>query len=263
MVKLCSLFSSSSGNCTFVSSGNTRVLVDIGVSCKNVVRELNHINEVPEDIQAILITHEHTDHIKGAGIFARRYKTPIYATAETWQAMERGLGTVPEHCIKIIDKTQIEAIGDIGVKAFCIPHDAVDPVGYSFYAGEKKITTATDLGHISSEVEVNLAGSIAVLLESNHDVSMLRNGPYPYALKQRILSDYGHLSNDNCAKLALRLVKQGTSRLVLGHLSAENNRPDLAYRTACDVFEAAGVRVGQDVQLNVAFRDCAFGEMVV
>ena len=229
------------------------MLVDAGVSCRSIERELYEMDEKPEEIQALFITHEHTDHIKGADVISRKYGIPVYATEHTWIKMNSCIN-IPQENIRIIKKDIIEAIGDIGVKAFSIPHDAVDPVGYSFYIGEKKITTATDVGHISSELEANMAGSTAVLLESNHDVSMVRSGTYPYMLKQRILSDYGHLSNDNCARLALKLIKQGTYNLLLGHLSAENNRPDIAYNTVCNILEAAGVKVGYDAILNVAMK---------
>ena len=263
MIKFCTLFSSSSGNCTFVSSGKTKLLMDAGVSCKDISEELKCISVEPKEIQGIFITHEHSDHTKGAGTFARKYNVPVYATDETWENMEHYFTSLPEKFKKIIDKQNIEAVGDIGVKAFSIPHDAADPVGYCFFNGEKKITLATDVGHISAELEANLSGSNAVLLEANHDISMLRNGSYSYRLKQRILGDYGHLSNDNCARLALRLVKQGTRDILLGHLSAENNRPDLAYNSTCDMLEAAGAKVGHDIRLFVATKNYASCEIII
>ncbi len=263
MLKFCSLYSSSSGNCTFLASDNTKVLIDAGVSCKNIIKELNEIDEVPEEIQAIFVTHEHSDHIKGVGIFSRKFDVPVYATEKTWIKMKKFIGDIPEENIKIIKKGELSCVGDLGVKAFSIPHDAEDPVGYSFFAGEKKITVATDIGHVSSEIMANLSGSIAALIESNHDVSLLRSGPYPYPLKVRILSDYGHLSNDNCAKLALDLVKKGTRKLILGHLSTENNRPDLAYAASCGLFEMSGIRVGYDVNICVAPKSCSCKEIFV
>ena len=263
MIKFRSLFSSSSGNCAFISSGKTKILVDIGVYCKNIENGLCAIDEEAKDIKAIFITHEHSDHIKGAEVFSRKYDTPIYATEETWLKMRLLSEKISGYNIKIIEKDIIEPIGDIGVRAFEIPHDAIDPVGYSFFIGEKKITTATDVGHISGELEMNLAGSHAVLLESNHDISMLKSGTYPYHLKQRILSDYGHLSNDNCARLALKLVKRGTYNLILGHLSAENNRPDIAYNTTCNVFESAGIKVGHDVIMSVASKNFCGEEVLI
>ena len=263
MIKFHSLFSSSSGNCTFISSGKTKILVDIGVSCKSAENELKAIDEDAVNIQAIFITHEHIDHIKGAGIFSEKYGVPVYATKETWQKMISISERIPYKNIRIIEKYKIEPVGDIGVKAFEIPHDSADPVGFSFFIGEKKITTATDVGHITAELEVNLEGSRAVLLESNHDVAMVKSGTYPYPLKQRILGDYGHLSNDNCAKLALKLIKQGTRSLILGHLSAENNRPDLAYNTTCEILENAGIKVGYDCVMSVAARDRAGREVLI
>ncbi len=251
-MKFCSLLSSSSGNCTYLSSSKTGVLVDIGASCKTIVQGLAELGQHPEKVEAIFITHEHTDHTKGAGVFARKYGTPIYATCATWKQMEKSIGEIPQNCVRVLDTNSFVSVGDIVVQPFSIPHDAVDPVGYSFYIDNQKITTATDIGHVSAELEANLRGSNAVLLESNHDVAMLKGGPYPYPLKQRILSDYGHLSNENCAKLAVLLAQSGTKQFLLGHLSAENNRPDLAYQTVCSYFEQAGVHVGYDVQLCVA-----------
>lgn len=226
--------------------------MDIGASCKAIVQGLAELDQRPEEIQAIFITHEHIDHIKGAGVFARKYNTPIYATCATWKQMERQIGAVPEKCIRVLDTNSFVSVGDIVIQPFSIPHDTQDPVGYSFYIDNQKITTATDVGHVSATLEANLRGSSAVLLESNHDVAMLKSGPYPYPLKQRILSDYGHLSNENCAKLAVLLAESGTKQFLLGHLSAENNRPDLAYQTACNYFRQAGAQVGYDVQLFVA-----------
>ena len=251
-MKFCSLLSSSSGNCTYLSSSKTAVLVDIGVSCKAVEQGLTELGQSPEEIQAIFISHEHTDHMKGAGVFARKYGTPIYATCDTWSQMEKLIGKIPETCIRTLDTNCFLSVGDIVIQPFSIPHDAKDPVGYSFYIDNQKITTATDIGHVSAAVEANLRGSQVVLLEANHDVAMLKSGPYPYPLKQRILSDYGHLSNENCGKLAVLLAKSGTKRFLLGHLSAENNRPDLAYQTVCNCFEQAGASVGVDVHLSVA-----------
>lgn len=254
MIKFCSLYSGSSGNCVFVSSGNTRLLVDAGVSGTRIVSAIHDIGEKPCDIDALLVTHEHSDHISAAGIMSRRFDLPIYATSKTWESMEAGLGNIKPHNIKTIDKDNSFEIGDIGIKAFSVPHDAADPVAYSFFIGNCKVTTATDIGHITDDITDNLKGSAAILLESNHNVNMLKMGRYPWPLKQRILGDKGHLSNEVCAKLAAMLVKLGTTRIILGHLSQENNSPELAYITTYNEFVSNDISVGEDVKLAVASR---------
>lgn len=252
MVKFCSLISGSSGNCTFISDGKTNILTDCGMSGKNLERLLSLIDIKPSDIHALLITHEHSDHVRGAGIISRRYNIPISATARTHAAMN--IGEIADENRKIISPYEDFEIGTIGVRAFSIPHDAADPVGYSFFAENKKHTLATDMGNMNPELFKELCGSHSIILESNHDVEMLRCGPYPYPLKQRILSDVGHLSNEIAAQTALELVKNGTECIMLGHLSENNNRPEIAQLETYNTLTKAGVKVGFDVELKVADR---------
>lgn len=254
MVKFCSLYSGSSGNSIFISSGNTRLLIDAGLSCKKIVQALDSIDESPSSISALLITHEHSDHIRGAGILMRKLGVPLYVNEKTWYAMKKSIGKVSEDLVNIINTGEFFEIGDIIVKSFPIPHDAVDPVAYSFFIGNNKITTATDIGHVTEELYDNLKGSCTVLLESNHDVEMLMVGGYPWPLKKRILGDKGHLSNETCAGLSVELAKSGTKRFVLGHLSKENNFPDLAYQTTYNELNHNGFKIGEDVLLKVASR---------
>jgi phosphoribosyl 1,2-cyclic phosphodiesterase len=252
MINFTSLISGSSGNSTYISDGKTHILIDCGMSGKQLAESLSKIGVSPEQLNALLITHEHIDHTKGAGVIARRYGLPIYSTQGTHSAME--IGNVPDEQIKIINTADDFEIGSIGIKAFDIPHDAANPVGYSFYIDGKKVTLATDIGHMHKALIEQIMKSYMVLLESNHDVDMLQFGPYPFPLKQRILSDVGHLSNENAAKTALQLVNSGTKHIMLGHLSKENNHPEIAMMETYNTLTFAGVNVGSDVTLQVADR---------
>lgn len=254
MIKFCTLTSGSSGNSIFVSDGKTRILVDAGVSGKKIEEGLRAIGEEADRIDAILVTHEHADHINGIGILSRRYDIPIYANSNTWNAMSGSIGSIKPYHIREIETENRFGIMDIGVEAFSIPHDAADPVGYSFYIGSKKITVATDIGHINKPLFQHLSGSDGILLESNHDVEMLKNGTYPYPLKQRILGEFGHLSNKLAATLACFLVKNNTTKIMLGHLSNENNTPRLALTTTLNEMKEYGIQAGVDVELKVAER---------
>lgn len=254
MIKFCSLYSGSSGNSIFVAYNKTKLLVDAGLSCKRVMAALDSIDESPCDISALLITHEHSDHIKGAGIIVRMLGIPLYVNERTWLEMKDKIGDVPDNLVNIINVGETFEIGDIAVKSFAIPHDAASPVAYSFFMDNKKVTTATDIGHITEEVYNNIKGSCAVLLESNHDEEMLKVGRYPWFLKERILGDNGHLSNDTCSQLTVSLAKEGTERFLLGHLSEENNFPELAYQTTFNGLSENNIEIGKDVLLSVASR---------
>lgn len=252
MIRFISLISGSSGNAAYVSDGKTNLLIDCGSSGKKIEAALKAIDVLPESINALLITHEHSDHIQGAGVMARKYGLPIFATVPTHKAMsigkindEQRMEVTPQKCFEI---------GTIAVTPFSIPHDAADPVGYSFFAGQEKVSLATDIGHMTDEIKNQLYGSSMVILESNHNVEMLRMGPYPYPLQQRILSDIGHLSNENAAITALDLVNHGTRHIMLGHLSVHNNLPEIAVMETYNRLTNAGVEVGKDVTLQVADR---------
>ena len=247
-----SLVSGSSGNAALISDGQTNLLADCGLSCKKLEQALKKVNMTPGDLSAILITHEHSDHIKGAGTVARKYKLPIYATLKTHEAMR--IGYISEENIKYVMPDVDFEIGTIGVRPFSIPHDAAEPVGYNFFFGEKKLSLATDIGKMNEYIFDRLKGSIAVLLESNHDTEMLKNGRYPLSLKRRILGDFGHLSNTAAAQTVLELLKSGTEHIMLGHLSNENNTPTIAYTETESLLAQNGASVGKDLQLTVAHR---------
>ncbi len=253
----CPLFSGSSGNALFCQYGNTRLLIDAGKPGKAVAEALASIGVKPETISGVLITHEHSDHIAGAGVLSRKYEWPLYATPGTWRGIGDKIGKVDPELKREIAPGREFFLGDIGVAPFAIPHDAAQPVGFRLWGGGSvSIATATDLGVFTDAVYDRIAGSSLVLLESNHDPEMLRSNPhYAPALKQRILSDRGHLSNDACAAALLRLIAGGTGSVILGHLSGENNTPGLARRVSETALNREGILPGRDVGLQVALRD--------
>lgn len=205
----------------------------------------------PASLSAIFVTHEHSDHIKGIRIIATNYNIPVYATEGTLHGLdEAGIlnGKFPFH---VMPKDGVE-IGDLFVKSFQTPHDSNESCGFTVeFPDERKAAIATDIGHITNEIMNALIGCDLVMLESNHDVGMLENGNYPYYLKRRILSDTGHLSNDVCGDVAAQLVERGTTRLFLGHLSAENNIPELAYQTSYAAIYETGAVLDRDYMLKV------------
>ena len=237
---ICPLASSSKGNSYLITNGKTNILLDLGISLKSLKAGLLAFGRSLEDLTAIVVTHEHSDHIKGIGTAVRRLNIPVFATIETWRAMYHSITPVPDAIIKVIEKRKPFYIEDIEVCAFPINHDAVDPVGYSFFFGGKKISTATDTGIIDEELLEALSGSGIALIEANHDKHMLTMGKYPLSLKQRISGKLGHLSNEDAAVLSLRLAETGTKNLLLGHLSEENNYPDVALLTVKNALEENG-----------------------
>jgi phosphoribosyl 1,2-cyclic phosphodiesterase len=257
MIKFCNLYSGSSGNSLLISDGCTRILVDAGINGVSIERSLQSIDEYPEQIDAILVSHDHSDHIAGVGVFSRRYDIPVYANPGTWSQMSIVTGSIKERNVKLFSTGKDFVIGDIQVSSFSIPHDASEPVAFSFFAGNIKLSTATDIGHITEELVANLSGSDLLFLESNHDVNMLLAGRYPYFLKRRILGEQGHLSNETASQTVCRLAATGMTRFILGHLSKENNYPALAYETTNSALLECGIISGRDVLLDIAPRDRA------
>ena len=252
-VKFISLISGSSGNSTLISDGKTNILIDCGASGKCISNALLEAGCSINEIDAVLLTHEHSDHIKGVGVLSRSYGFPIYATEKTHSSIVKVGEINPDLKNNIIPETDFE-IGSIVVSPFSISHDAADPVGYSFFIDGNKYTLATDMGYISHSVLDKLKGSKAILLESNHDVEMLRCGPYPFYLQQRILGKYGHLSNETASMTALALAESGTEHIMLGHLSDHNNLPELAMLETDQRLTKAGINIGKDITLQVAQR---------
>lgn len=251
----CSLYSGSSGNSMFVSSKNSKILIDAGLPGKKIIEAIESINQTPDGIDGIFVTHEHSDHIKGVGVLSRKFDIPIYANDKTWCAMEGSIGKIKEKNIKIMDRRSTVEIGDMTIKSFVTPHDAIAPVGYTITDGNHKISVATDFGTFTEEIHSNIKDSDVILLESNHDISMLKYGPYPYNLKRRILSEVGHLSNDDCGKAIVDIAKSGLGKVImLGHLSNTNNNPDLAYQTVLQTIQESGLEQGKDIILSLASR---------
>lgn len=252
MARFCSLFSSSSGNSTYIGSSETGILIDAGVSAKKMKEALLSREIDSSKLGGIFITHEHSDHIKGVRILASTYKIPVYATEGTMAALEENGVVTAKFPYQVIPYEGLE-IGDIFVRPFHTPHDSRESCGYRIdFADGQKAAIATDVGKITDEIKSNLLGCELVMLESNHDIGMLQNGAYPYALKRRILSEVGHLSNIACADMAAELISKGTSRLFLGHLSQDNNFPGLAYQTNLSaISEKTGAVVGKDYLMEV------------
>ena len=253
------LFSGSSGNATYVGCDDAHILVDAGMSGNRITGELLHMGIDPRCLNAILVTHEHADHIKGIGILSRKYDLPIYATEGTWQGMYNKIGAVSDKNRILFEPEQDFFIGSIDITPFSTPHDANQSVGYTFELNGAKLAIATDLGCIKESWLKYVAGSDAVILESNYDPDMLRAGPYPYELKKRISSRKGHLSNDDAGHVAVELVRNGASQIILGHLSKENNFPELAMRTCELNLHMAGIEPHVDASIYVARRDGATG----
>lgn len=252
-----SLFSGSSGNASCVQGGDQCLLVDAGLAGKTVLAALGEIGVRGDYLTGILVTHEHTDHIRGVGVLSRKFDIPVYASTGTWQAMEGQIGELPFRNRRLFQPNEDFYLGDIAVTPFSIPHDAREPVGYSFTLRGRKISVATDLGYVSKVVMDRLDGSEMVLIESNHDLDMLRTGPYPQSLKRRILGKTGHLSNGDCGAALYPLVQSGLKCAYLGHLSRENNRPELAFQTVCESLAENGCVAGRDVRIEMTYRDRA------
>lgn len=229
MLDICSLFSSSKGNCTYVFSDTTKILIDVGISSKRLTERLIKDNIKPEEIQAILITHEHSDHTKGIRVFSKKFNVPVFASEKTWGTLVSL--EIPDSLKHTFIVGTSFKIGDICINPFSIPHDAIDPCGFSMTSGKNKVTVATDMGHLTGELLYNFEKSDSILLEANHDVAMLRSGNYPYFLKERVIGNFGHLSNALSAEAVEYLIKKGTKKFILAHLSEENNIPELALET--------------------------------
>lgn len=254
-LQFCPLFSSSSGNSIFVGTEKTKILIDAGLSGAKITAELKKIGVNPEELSAILVTHEHSDHIAGVGVLSRRYHIPVYANAGTWTAMNGKLGAIEAANVVEFETGGDFSIGDLNIRPFATPHDAAEPVGYAICAGSCKAAIATDLGCIREGWLSEVAASDVLLLEANHDVNTLEAGRYPYELKKRILGRKGHLSNDDAGRAAVELVRRGVRAIVLGHLSGENNFPELAYASVSCALEENGLVPGRDLALSVARRD--------
>lgn len=257
-MELCSIASGSSGNCVYVGSDSCHLLIDAGISGKRIEEGLHQLDLKCGEIRGILVTHEHIDHIAGLGVLARRYGLPIYATAATIEAIRyaRSVGKVDETLFCAVEPGVDFMIGDLTVEPIAISHDAADPVAYKIRQAGKSVAVITDLGTYDDGLVARLQNLDVLLLEANHDVNMLQVGPYPYPLKQRILGDRGHLSNERSGHLLGRVLHDNFKAAVLGHLSKENNYAELAYETVrLEVQNGANPYRGDDFPMYVAKRD--------
>lgn len=252
MARFCPLFSGSSGNSTYIATYRGNLLVDVGVSFKRLQAALSELGANVEDISAVAVTHEHTDHIKGLKTFLKKHPVPVIASRETLETLVKN-EVVPQGTTLIATEGEV-AVEGLKIRRFSTCHDCEGSSGYVVtLPNEERVAVCTDLGVMTDSVREALKGCKLVLLESNHDIKMLQNGPYPPSLKMRILSENGHLSNLSCAEELKRLYENGTTHFVLGHLSEQNNLPMLALSGArAALLDCGAVREGQDYFLTVA-----------
>ncbi|MBO5869731.1 MAG: MBL fold metallo-hydrolase [Clostridia bacterium] len=261
--KVYTLFSSSKGNCSYIKYDRDEFLIDCGVSARAIECSLKQLGTSLSNIDAIFITHEHSDHIKGVGTISKYFKMPIYAPDKSCAHISQYMPN-DKKPISLVSNTVVE-LKDTALCPIATPHDARGSVGFRIRVGDEKIGYFTDIGHLSEGVLRGLSGCRRVIIESNHDVEMLKSGPYPYPLKQRILGEFGHLSNTLCAKLLPHLVRYGCESFVLAHLSEENNRPEIAFNESLSSLNANGFCVNVEneedsVRLDVA-KVCGITEL--
>ena len=254
MFNFCSLYSGSSGNSLFIETQNTKLLVDAGVSSRKIETALNDINVDPTTLDGILITHEHTDHVQGLGTLSKKFDLPVFVNQETLDAMPKQRDKIADKNVKTFKVTDKFEIGDLEIKPFSIPHDAVNPCGFNIWKDNKKISIATDIGHMTNPILKNLEESLFIMLEANYDPEVLRCSSYPFTLKSRIAGPTGHLPNEMAGKTISHLLKSGLKNAMLGHLSKESNFPELAYQTVMDELISNNYKENS-IQLSVASRD--------
>ena len=247
-MKVCVLGSGSKGNCTYIESGSTRILIDAGFSGKEIERRLAAIGRCAEALTAILVTHEHNDHIAGVGVLSRRYGLPVFINNGTYQAAHRKLGKLT--MLHPFTTGEVVAVNELQIHPFSIVHDAADPVGFVIRTSNYCVGYCTDTGQITKLINYHLQSCSTLILEANHDPQMLRNGPYPMALKQRIQSKNGHLANGDAVEFASCLAQGVLQDLVLAHISETNNHPDLVLAEAEKAFFGC-----IDVEVHLARQD--------
>lgn len=246
------LASGSTGNATFIEMGQTKLLVDAGISARRIKAGLATLGTAIEELDGILITHEHRDHINGLPTLTKKYKTPVYANADTFDAMYcRKL--LPDCCCNVI--TAGLDIGTVKVEPFSISHDAADPVGYSMFYRSSKCSVATDLGFVTETVKKAIAYSDVLVFEANHDVDLLKNGSYPWHLKRRIMSNRGHLSNIDAGWTLARMARSKPAKVFLAHLSQENNRPEIAETTVRGILSEQSCELEVDIDVRLTYPD--------
>ncbi len=243
------LASGSTGNAVYVENEDKRLLVDCGLSGKKMDNLFSQINRSPKDLDGILVTHEHSDHIRGLGIFARKYKLPIYANESTWQAMEGAIGTLTNDQKFVFKTGEVQSFGSLEVESFGVSHDAAEPMFFVFRNSGKQLALLTDLGYVSERIKATIQGSNTFIIEANHDIEMLMAGRYPWNIKRRILGDSGHISNEDAGAALLDVIDQHHKNIYLAHLSKDNNMKELARMSVQQVLAKEGLRVGEEVAL--------------
>ncbi len=254
-MNFCSLYSGSSGNSLFIETANTKLLIDAGVSSKKIENALFDINIDPHDLDGILITHEHIDHVQGLGTLSKKFNLPVFVNQKTLDAMPKQKDKIASNNIHIFHLCDKFCIGDLTIKSFSIPHDAVNPCGFNIWKDDKKISIATDIGHMTNTILKELEESLFIMLEANYDPEVLRCSSYPFNLKSRIAGPTGHLSNEIAGKTISYLLKSGLKNAMLGHLSKESNFPELAYQTVMDELITNHCFDKNSLLLSVASRD--------
>ncbi|MBO2531316.1 Phosphoribosyl 1,2-cyclic phosphodiesterase [Planifilum fulgidum] len=249
------LASGSTGNALYIETDQVRLLVDAGLSGKQLEQHLRSIGVDPKTLTAILISHEHIDHVKGLGVFARRYNIPVYMNEATWSALPSSVGAINEACRNVLESGAVLEIGDLKIETFEVSHDAAEPIGFRFQRGNESLALVTDLGYVSRRIIDRVSGVDALIFESNHDVNMLRMGSYPWNVKRRILSDVGHLSNEDAGEALAEILAGNGEQVSLAHLSQENNLMELAHMTVRQFLEEADLNVGRDVHLWETYPD--------
>lgn len=243
------LASGSTGNAIFVESGEHSFLVDAGLSGKQMEGLFQQIERDIKNLSGILVTHEHVDHVKGVGILARKHKIPVYANEKTWRAMDPLIGEIPTDQKVIFGMETVKSFGSLDIESFGVSHDAVEPMFYIFHSEGKKAVVITDTGYVSDRMKGHISNADTYVFESNHDVSMLRMGRYPWNIKRRILSDVGHVSNEDAALALSDVIGDNTKRIYLAHLSLDNNMKDLAKMAVTQTLESKGFTVGEHFSL--------------
>jgi phosphoribosyl 1,2-cyclic phosphodiesterase len=254
-IKFCSLSSGSSGNCQYIETKESKIIIDAGFSGKRIEELLDEIGVNPKDLDAILVTHEHIDHSRGVGILSRRHNIPVYANAKTWESMEKIVKTVKTENMKVFATNKNIHIKDLLIHPFKTSHDALEPVGYIVFSDMKKMSFITDTGWVNESIKKKIKNSDLYFMESNHDVKMLMEGDYPWSLKKRILSPHGHLSNDDAGSILSEILRGEKEIVLLAHLSKDNNNPDLAYNTVRNSLLSQGFDVDNDIRLCMTNRD--------
>jgi phosphoribosyl 1,2-cyclic phosphodiesterase len=244
------LASGSTGNAVYVENDEHAFLVDVGLSGKKMEQLFAKIDRDMKKLSGILVTHEHSDHIKGLGVVARKYNIPVFANTKTWHAMDGHIGNIPTELCYHFDMETVKTFGAMDIQSFAVSHDAADPMFYTFYENGRKLVVITDTGYVSDRMKGHIAAADAYVFESNHDVSMLQMGKYPWSIKRRILSDVGHVSNEDAAVAMSDVVAEKPTQIYLAHLSKDNNMKDLARMSVTQTLQSCGIITGEYLHLH-------------